>query len=296
MMRVLAPLALLALLIACASAPKGPTIEDAQRDLAEGRTAEAIATLEELRAANPDDSEIALELGTAYFREARRALDEGDDETWLHYLGLAQDQVLSAAELDPQASGPHTWMGIIAAYQSDLERTLTSLQNARRLDPRQPVHYTNLAETYIYMGKISRARRMLKKARKLGAPPIFIEMNEVLAAWRTGDYTEARDVFETAYALNPSVVKIWNEAPVADPIESFEDFTRFCCSHLACGPYMAKACRKMDHDPRQRDVAAETARQELLLEMERRRRLQEIYEDRRDLEITVEPVEVDSSE
>jgi tetratricopeptide (TPR) repeat protein len=182
-------------------------------------------------------------------------------------------------------------MGIIAAYQSDLDGVLVSMKNARRLDPQNPIAYTNLAETYIYLGKISNARRYLKKARKMRAPPVIVEMNEVLAAWRTGDYTEARDLFDSAYGLDPEVVKVWNEAPVAEPIESFEDFTGFCCGHIACGPYMENACKKMNQDVRHRDVSAETARQELVLEMERRRALQEIYGDRRDLEIEVEKPE-----
>jgi hypothetical protein len=38
-----------------------------------------------------------------------------------------------------------------------------------------------------------------------------------------------------------------------------------------------------------RQVRAETVRKELLIEMERRRKLDEIYGDRKDLKIEVEP-------
>jgi tetratricopeptide (TPR) repeat protein len=251
----------------------------------------AVAKLEKERASHPDDAETALELGIVYFRIARKALDEGNQKVYLENLAKAQENVLAATELQPNDSGPHTWMGIIAAYQGDLDRVELNLRNAQRLNPYSPVAYTNLAEVYIYKGRISKARRNLKKARKLGAPPVIIEMNETLAAWRTGDYIEARDLFDTAYSLNPEVVEVWNEAPVSQPINSFQDFTRFCCSHVACGPYMENACQDLNHKVRHRSVNAETERQELLLEMERRRRLDAIYEKHRELGIEVEKPE-----
>ena len=159
-----------ALVVACA--PAGPSYREARRDLIENRPEDAAAKLEQLAQEHPDNSEIHLDLGEAYFKTARKALDEGNDVVYLNYLAKAQGAVIRAAELDPSAPGPHTWMGIIAAYQSDLDRTLINLQNAKRLEPYSPVAYTNLAETYVYMGKISIARRNLKKARKLGSPPV----------------------------------------------------------------------------------------------------------------------------
>ena len=90
------------------------------------------------------------------------------------------------------------------------------------------------------------------------------------------------------YALDPRVVRTWNEAPVDAPIESFEDFTAFCCSHIACGPYMAGACREMDLKVAERKVQEETLRRELELGAERKRKLKEIYEKRGDLEIRIE--------
>ncbi len=280
---------LTAVLAACAAG--GPSYRGAQDDLEEGRLEPAIEKLEELRARNPKHAEIALNLGIAYFKRARQELDANQQAAYLADLARAQEHVLAAIEIDPRSSQPHTWLGIIAAYQDDLDGTIESLKNAARLDPYHPVHYTNLAESYIYKGKLVRARRYLRKARDLGAPAIYIEMNEILAAWRAGDYVEARDLFETAYSLNPEVVKVWNEAPVAEAIESFEDFTGFCCSHIACGPYMENACEEMKHEVRHRDVDAETLRQELVLEMEKRRRLKGIYEGRRDVQIVIEEPE-----
>jgi hypothetical protein len=118
-----------------------------------------------------------------------------------------------------------------------------------------------------------------------------IDLNGALLAWRYGDLVEARDLFESAYYFDPKIVNTWDEAPVSEPIETFEDFTSYCCSNPACGPYMEEPCRKLRLEVRHRDVRAETVRRELLIEMERRRRLDEIYRDRKDLKIEVEPAE-----
>ena len=72
-------------------------------------------------------------------------------------------------------------------------------------------------------------------------------------------------------------------------IESFHDFTAYCCSNHTCGPHMGKACERMQLAVKERRLRDETLRQELVIEMERRRKLQEIYEGRRDLQIEIEP-------
>ena len=142
----------IALAMACAS-QSGPSLKQARADLDNGEIEQAIEKLDQLRLESPRDAEVALELGIAYFRKARVALDAEDDEAYMANLAKAQDLVLTAVELDPSSSAPHIWMGIIAAYQSDLDRTLESLKNALRLEPGHPVHHSNLAEAYIYKGK-----------------------------------------------------------------------------------------------------------------------------------------------
>jgi hypothetical protein len=54
---------------------------------------------------------------------------------------------------------------------------------------------------------------------------------------------------------------------------------------------MESPCEDMNHEVKTRNLSAETIRQELVLEMERRRRLQGIYEGHRGLEITIEDPE-----
>ncbi len=277
----------LLVLLACAG-PGGLSQREIDEGLAAGRGEQVVEKLEQARDADPDSVAKRLELTYAYYLLAREALEDGREREYTDYMEKAQDELLMAAELDPELPDVHLWMGIMLAYQGDIRAAIESFENARRLAPGIWVHTTNLAETWIYAGNVARARTLLDRARKQGAPPAVIEINEVLAAWKQGDYVEARDIFEGVYALDPRVVRRWNEAPVEDPIESFEEFTEFCCDHIACGPYMADACREMDLRVAEREVQEETLQREMELAAERRRRLREIYDERRDLEIKIE--------
>jgi hypothetical protein len=51
---------------------------------------------------------------------------------------------------------------------------------------------------------------------------------------------------------------------------------------------MRSACRALELDVREREVSEETIRRELVLEMEKARRLRKVYEQRRELQIEVE--------
>ena len=277
----------LLVLLAC-TGPGGVSKREVERDILEGRVEEGAKKLERARDAAPGSLDTRIELAHAYYLLAREALDEGRESDYADYIEKAQNELLAAAEIDPESAEVHLWMGIMQAYQNDIRAALVSFGNARKLEPHVWVHTTNLAETWIYAGNVARARTLLNKARKQGASASVIEMNEMLAAWRQGDYVEARDIFEGVYSLNPQVVRTWNEAPVDDPIESFEEFTEFCCSHIACGPYMADACEEMNLQVAQRQLEEETLRRELELAAERKRRLREIYDERGDLKIRVE--------
>jgi tetratricopeptide (TPR) repeat protein len=251
-----------------------------------------LATLEKARDARPNDPERRQALGEAYYRDARAALDRADYAAYEKRLGQAMDEMIEAVRLDPESPSPHTFMGIVAAYQGDLARTLTSLANARRLAPRSWTAYTNLAETMVYRGSPRRdVETWLDRAEKLGANPAVVELNLCLVSWRDGDLEAAERHFRRIRRLDPTVLESWNEAPVPKPLATLPDLMGYCCGSPACGPYLAKACAEEKLAVARRDVPAEVARQELVVEMERRRKLNDIYSKRKDLEITVEKPE-----
>ena len=268
-------------------------VNEAAEDTREGRVAEARESLEILREDYPDDFEVRIQLAEVYYQKARLALETGDEAEYLRFLGAAQDELIAAVAIDPASAAPHTWMGIVAAYRGDLNAALESFQNARRLDPVQGVSYTNLAHVWVYKGRLSAARTLLDKGRKLRGPQDEIDRIEILAAWRGGDFIEARDVFDMALD-NRGFAETWDGAPLPKRMENFDDFANVCCANPSCGPNMGNACHLAQIEVAKRELEEETVRQELQLEMERRRKLREIYERRRDLEITIEAPEGDT--
>ena len=276
-------------LVACTAASTG--VRSARRASEAGNPERAAQELERIKAATPANFEVRLELGIVYYKLARKALDADQQEEYVSHLSKSLDEFIEAARIEPESPRPHTWMGIVIAYKDDLDGSLQSFKNALRLDPRQPVAYMNIAQLHLYLGSISRSRNWIEKAKRKGAGGVYVELLEALVAWRQGDMVEARDLFELAYGLSPEDVNTWDEAPVDEPIEGFDDFTAYCCSNHTCGPHMGKACARVQLAVKERELRAETIREELVIEMERRRKLQEIYEGRRDLTIEVESPE-----
>jgi tetratricopeptide (TPR) repeat protein len=251
-----------------------------------------IAKLEGARDERPNDPERRVALGNAYYRHARLALDEKDFSTYQSYLGKAMDEVLEGARLDPEAPDPHFFMGVVAAYQGDIDRAFRSFANMRRLAPRAWVTYTNLAETMIYKGSARRnVEPWLDRAERMGANAAVVELNLCLLTWRDGDHAAAERHFKRVLRLDPKVLDSWNAAPVPKPIRSLPELMSYCCGSPACGPYLAKACGESQLAVAKRELPAEVARQEVVIEMERRRKLESIYEKRKDLEIEVEKPE-----
>ncbi len=283
------PFAVLAALAAFACA-QGPSVYEARKDRQAGDVESAAAKLETVREQRPTDMEAWNELTDLYYEQWRLAEDEGRNAEAVRYLGLLQGEILDMVETVPEDATPHTWMGIVAAYQNDLDSALENFTNARSLEPRGGIHYSNLAHVWVYKGKLSRATPLLKKARRFGTSPSELDRIEVLAAWRRGDFMEARDVFAMALDV-PGFAETWDGVPLPAPMETFEDFAEACCANRACGPNMGRSCERLDITVNKRTLEAEAMREEMRLEIERRRRLREIYEERTDLEIVVEEQE-----
>jgi tetratricopeptide (TPR) repeat protein len=270
--------------VAAAAAPK-PAADSAV-------TTEDIARLERARDKRPERYEARDELALAHYRYARGALDRREFTVYEKHLALAMEEWLASLRIEPRNPGPHIFMGIVSAYQGRIDDALDSMQNARSLEPRSPVAYTNIAETLIYAGRDAReVEGWLERGQRLGASPALIELNYCLLRWRDGNAESAARNFYRAAKFDPEVVRVWNEAPVSSPIKTFEDLTNYCCGSPACGPYLAKACATASVDVVERELPEETVLRELRIEIERRREIERIYRERRELEIRVKKAE-----
>jgi len=230
----------------------------------------------------------SIDRGQQYYRSARKALeDEKDQEKYISLLEKSTDQFVKALELEPRDSRPHFFLAVIDAYRGDLTSALRGFNNARKLNP-TGVSYTNIAEIFIYLGRLQKAYKWNDLGLRKGAPYGAYVFNEMLLAWKEGDLKDAESNFFTLKKNNPEYISIINVSELSEPPENFEGFAQYCCSSPACGPYMIEACTELSLTVQQRKLSQEAILKDLKIEIERTRRLRKIYDQRRELEITIE--------
>ncbi len=283
---ILAAAALASLwLAACSSGPGYPVLE--RERIESGDLEGARAALEQRVQRQPNSFDARLTLGEVYYLLARDALDRTKDEKlYLHYLERSVDLLTSAAALVPSNDQPHLYLAAIDAYRGDLLGMIRGLQNCTRLAP-YGISYANLAEGFVYKGDLEAARRWNSFARRRGVPPGSVAFNEMLMYWREGNLDRARKRFALLKSQYPSYLSTINMARVPVAPRRFEHFAEYCCGSPACGPYMADACAGLGFEVADRDVSQEAILEELRIEIEAKRRLRKIYEQRKDLHVTV---------
>jgi tetratricopeptide (TPR) repeat protein len=281
---------LLLLLLSCSTGSGGPAAEEEPR----APTPRELGKLERQRDAYPDSLRAHVDLGTGYYEAARAALDAGNQELYVENLRKAQDEFLAGVRIEPTSPRPHTWLGIVAAYQGDLKASLIAFRNALDLNLRLPreyrdgTFYSNLAHIYVYVGDFAAARRYLDLAIKTGAPQDELDRIGVLLAWKEKDMTEARDAFSNAAILSERFATTWDDAPLPKRLETFADFAAACCRNPTCGPHMENACKQERQEVARPNLSAQTREQLLELEAEKQKQLREIYQRRRDVDITID--------
>jgi Flp pilus assembly protein TadD len=244
--------------------------------------------LEKQRARNPGSPEVRIALGTVYYRIARDALDRRHDEPrYLAYLEQSVDEFVTAAEMVPREPDPHVYLGAMDVYRGDLDSALRGFQNARRLSP-SGIAYTNLGEIYVYRGNLDEARRWTLSGLRRGAGPGPVTFNQMLIHWRAGDLRAAERDFQTLWKDYPHMLATINMARLPREPDTFEEFASYCCGSPGCGPYMQDGCKRLGLRVQEREISEASALKELQIEMEKTRRLQKIYEQRKDLQLDIE--------
>jgi tetratricopeptide (TPR) repeat protein len=279
-----AGVALALALAACA--PKG--IDEARSALRTNDLPTARALLEADRERFPNSVPVRLALGEVYYRSARDALDwDGDEARYLAYLEKAVDEFVRAAALEPKNPSPLFYLAMIDMYRGDLAAAQRGLRNVNRLGF-GPIGDTNLAESYIYAGDLAAAAHWNEMGRIGGAGFGPVTFNEMLIRWSRGDLDGARRAFELLRVQYPELVRTINVAPLPTAPRHFEEFAGYCCASPACGPYLEHACAALALPVKHRAISEETVLRELRLEMEKQRRLREIYRQRKELELEIE--------
>jgi tetratricopeptide (TPR) repeat protein len=259
------------------------------RDLKAEKIDDAVREVDEFAAREPNSFDVQYARGTVHREAAVRAMAAGDEAAYLTHVETALDAYTRASSFDPRQAGPHTGVAKLLLYQGDLKGAREELLIARMLDPVDPMHTAELAQVYVYMGRLSRARSLVEQGRKQGLPPVFAETVEMLASWREGDLTDARDLFDLAHQ-NPKPMHAWLREDPSTPADfaSFDEFAKYCCGATTCGPHMGDACERMHQAVKQREVAAETLRRERIAALEREKARRKTFGGTRELEIEAE--------
>jgi tetratricopeptide (TPR) repeat protein len=266
----------------------GGNVGRAQREMAAGDLQGAREILERDRDRHPRSADVRVALGEVYYRIARDALDRDRDEArYLDYLERSVGEFVTAVELDPRDDRPHFFLAVMDVYRGEPREALRGFVRVRRLRP-TGVAYTNIAETFVYLGKLDKAQEWNDLGLRKGAPYGAVLFNDMLIAWRYGDLAQARRTFAELRDGNPDMLRTINAAPLPETPRSFEDFAGYCCRSPACGPYLEDACHELSLEVQQRELSEEAVRRELVIEMEKQRRLRRVYEQRKELEIEIE--------
>jgi tetratricopeptide (TPR) repeat protein len=285
--RAHALLAALLWLALTACAPKA--ISRAEARTQAGDLEGARRELERERELRPDSADVRVALGQTYYRIARDALDrEHDEARYLAFLEKSVSEFVTALEIDPRDEDPHFYLAMMDTYRGQLREAMRGMNNYRRLNP-SGAAYTNIGELYVYLGQLNKAQTWTDLGIQRGAPYGLGVFNDMLIAWKGGDLEEARRCFAELQATDPEMLRTINEARLPVAPRRFEDFASYCCGSPACGPYMREACQQLALDVREREISKEAILKELQIEMEKQRRLRKVYEQRKELEIQIEP-------
>jgi len=179
---------------------------------------------------------------------------------------------------------------MIDMYRGDIKAAQRGLRDTRKLGF-GPIGDTNLAESYVYAGNLTEASRWNESGRLGGAGLGPVTFNEMLIEWTSGNLAAARRSFDVLRVQYPEMIREINVAPLPSTPRRFEEFAGYCCASPACGPYLEKSCEALSLPVKHREISKETLLEELRVQMEAQRRLQEIYKQRKELEIEAKPEE-----
>ena len=162
--------------------------EQARKDLAQGRAAEAKAGFDELLRQYPNDADLHLFRGMSLLRlrdpqaailSIKRAIAINgahvDARTLLGYVELevrgdipaAINEYRKVIELRPDSADAHSNLAVAQKKHGDLDAAVISLNRALELKPDHVGALTTRGSTFAELGKWSEARRDFEQALKL---------------------------------------------------------------------------------------------------------------------------------
>ncbi|KQU65940.1 hypothetical protein ASE08_05530 [Rhizobacter sp. Root16D2] len=147
--------------------------------------------------ARPDpEAPVAPALQRSY-DDARRALRAGR-------MDEAERAFKAIAQANPDLGGPHANLGVIYRQANKLPESAGELEQAVRLNPKQPLYFNQLGITYRQQGQFTKAKDAYERAISLdagyAAPLLNLGILYDLYLW---DVAQAGDMYGRYLALTP---------------------------------------------------------------------------------------------
>jgi len=132
------------------------------------------------------------------FDDASRALRSGRvDEAERAYKALAQ--------ANPELGGPHANLGVIYRQSGKFAESVTELEQAVKLSPRQPIYLNQLGIAYRQQGQFAKARDAYQRALALDPGYAAAALNlGILYDLYLGDTPRALELYGRYLALMPN--------------------------------------------------------------------------------------------
>lgn len=155
----------------------------------------AVEDGERLLIQNPDDPQLLLRLGTAYYRLER--LDE------------ASKAYSQAIELDSELAEAYYSRSVIHTDRGDFESAIRDASDAIHIDPTNARAYNNRGLAYMKMSYFDRATKDFKKALELDDRLAVAYFNRGIVNNALGNFESADEDFKTAYLLGYRLTDLW---------------------------------------------------------------------------------------